>query len=183
MYPKQLRISKPFVPMKKVLSFVRKVVQGIGEFGRGDQETIFDLNGIPFGVSICYEIIFPDLVRRPVKAGAKFLVNITNDAWFGKSAASYQHFAMAALRAVENRVPIVRSANTGISGVVDSTGQLRNKTDLFVEAIVNTTISPGTGHITPYTRWGDWFCWLSILIIPVIQVVSQSAKTKTSVLE
>ena len=150
-----------FVPMQSILFFVKKMVQGIGNFGRGDHQTLFRLGDVPFGTSICYEIIFPDLVRRPVKSGARFLVNITNDAWFGESAASKQHFAMAALRAVENRVPIIRSANTGISGVVDSTGRMREQTGLFKEAVVNTTIVPSSGQLTIYARNGDWFCWFS----------------------
>ena len=160
-----------FVPMPKVLFFVEKMVHGIGSFGRGNHETIFHLGDVPFGVSICYEIIFPDLVRRPINSGARFLVNITNDAWFGNSAASYQHFSMAALRAVENRVPIVRAANTGISGIVDATGKMHEQTKLFQEAIVNATIIPSSGKPTIYSQYGDWFCWLSLLVCVVAGVL------------
>ncbi len=149
-----------FVPFQSVLFFVRKMVATIGDFGKGKEATVFEVEGIPFGVSICYEITFPDLVRQPVKNGARFLVNITNDAWFGKSAASYQHMAMAALRAVENRVPIVRAANTGISGVIDADGRLRDTTELFTKAVVVSEIVPNqTDSPTLYARVGDVFSW------------------------
>jgi apolipoprotein N-acyltransferase len=151
-----------FVPFKKILFFVRKMVSTIGDFGKGQEATLFDLKGNKFGVSICYEITFPDLVRQSVRNGAQFLVNITNDAWFGKSAASFQHMAMGALRAVENRVPIVRAANTGISGTIDPDGTIRDTTQLFEEDLVLTRITPSNNGPTPYARYGDVFCWLCI---------------------
>jgi len=151
-----------FVPFRRVLFFVEKLVVGIGDFGRGDSYDVFEVNGQPFGVSICYEITFPDLVRQPVKDGARFLVNITNDAWFGKSAASYQHIAMAALRAVENRVPVVRAANTGITGLIDPTGRIRQATELFVEDVVTGQITPRAGAPTFYSSHGDIFAWLCL---------------------
>ncbi len=146
-----------FVPFQNVLWFVEKMVEGVGNFGRGEDMTLFDLEQHRFGVSICFEITFPDLVRQPVKQGAHFLVNITNDAWFGKSAASYQHMAMAAMRAVENRVPIVRAANTGVTGTIDPTGRMRERTELFTKALVVTGIVPNEGGRTVYSRYGDVF--------------------------
>ncbi len=158
-----------FVPFQSVLFFVRKLVATIGDFGKGAEATVFDLNGRRFGVSICYEITFPDLVRQAVKNGARFLVNITNDAWFGKSAASYQHMAMGALRAVENRVPIVRAANTGISGVIDADGALRDTTGLFTRDLVTTEIHPAaTGELSTYARVGDVFSWGCLLLSGVL---------------
>jgi len=154
-----------FVPFKKLLWFVSKMVEGIGEFGRGEGDRVFDLNGTKLAVSICYEITFPDLVRRPILHGAEFLVNITNDAWFGKSAASYQHMDMAALRAVENRVAIVRAANTGISGTIDPTGAIRQATKLFTEDIVITEIRLHKGEKTFYTRHGDLFSQGCLLLV------------------
>lgn len=153
-----------YVPFKEVLGFVEKMVVGVGDFGRGTETTVFDVRRGRFGVSICYEITFPDLVRRSVKAGAGFLVNITNDAWFGKSAASYQHMSMGALRAVENRVPIVRAANTGISGTIDPSGRMRQTTGLFTRALVTTEIVPRPGSNTYYSNHGDVFCWLSLFL-------------------
>ncbi len=151
-----------FVPFQNVLWFVQKMVEGVGNFGRGEEMTLFDLDPHRFGVSICFEITFPDLVREPVRRGAHFLVNITNDAWFGNSAASYQHMAMAAMRAVENRVPIVRAANTGVTGTLDPSGRMRQRTELFTEAMVLTGIVPNTGGRTFYSRHGDVFSFLCI---------------------
>ena len=152
-----------FVPFRKILFFVEKMVAMIGDFGRGKVATLFDVAGYKAGVSICYEMIFPDLMRQAVKNGAHFLVNITNDAWFGKSAASFQHMSMGALRAVENRVPIVRAANTGISGTITANGALQDKTELFVEAAQITQITPRQGGLTFYSAYGDVFSWLCLL--------------------
>ncbi len=157
-----------FVPFRKLLFFVKRLVAMVGDFGRGEVGTVFDLNGTKFGVSICYEVTFPDEVRMPVKNGANFLVNITNDAWFGRSAASYQHMGMAALRAVENRVPIVRSANTGISGVIEPTGAMRQTTGLYVKDLVNAEIIPNRNPNTFYSQYGDVFamlCWVPVFVL------------------
>ncbi len=98
----------------------------------GTQPTLFDVKGARLGVLICYESIFPDLARIEVKRGADILVNITNDAWYGRNSAPYQLLAMAAMRSVENKVPMVRVANTGISAVISPTGRITAPTDLFV---------------------------------------------------
>lgn len=153
-----------FVPFRKALFFVEKMVEIIGDFGFGKRATVFELNGSRLGVSICYEIIFPDLVRQSVKNGAEYLVNITNDAWFGKSAASYQHISIAALRAVENRTPIIRAANTGISGIIDATGEIRNTTKLFTREFVVGEISPNKGPRTFYSQFGDIFSYLCLVM-------------------
>ena len=159
-----------FVPFRKALFFVEKMVEIIGDFGLGKRATVFLLNGNRLGVSICYEIIFPDLIRQPVKNGAEYLVNITNDAWFGKSAASYQHISMAVLRAVENRTPIIRAANTGISGIIDATGELRNTTQLFTREFVIGEIAPNKGPRTFYSQFGDIFSYLCIALAVTISL-------------
>ena len=161
-----------FVPFRQALFFIEKMVEIIGDFGLGKRATVFTLNNYQLGVSICYEIIFPDLVRQPVKNGAEYLVNITNDAWFGKSAASYQHFSMAALRAVENRTPIVRAANTGVSGFVDATGQIRNTTDLFKRELIVNEITPNSGQRTFYSKFGDIFSYLCLALTVIISFVA-----------
>lgn len=167
-----------FVPFKKLLWFVDKMVEGVGDFGRGSRATLFHLADWRFGLSICYEITFPDLIRRPVKAGAQFLVNITNDAWFGQSAASYQHIGMAALRAVENRIPIVRAANTGISGTIDPSGRIRDTTQLFVEDLVLTEILPASDGPTWYTQNGDMFSYACIIMTLVLAGFARYSRKK-----
>ncbi len=113
-------------------------------------------------MTISYEVYFPDQVRRYVQAGADFLVNVTNDAWYGRTAAPYQHLAMVVFRAVENNAYLVRAANAGISAVVDPTGRILAASDLFEEGILVQTIQTRIGE-TFYTRYGDVFAWLSVL--------------------
>jgi apolipoprotein N-acyltransferase len=156
-----------FVPFEDLLWFVNKMATGVSDFRRGNEPKVFTLpltgrKETKFGVSICFEIVFPELVRQPVKRGAQFLVNITNDAWFGKSAASYQHIDMAAMRAVENNVPIVRAANTGITGMIDANGRIIKAIEIFVEETLLTTIHPSTTPITFYSRFGDIFSFFCI---------------------
>ena len=160
-----------YVPLKRFFPFIRKMVSGIGDFLPGDRRTVFPLAKAPFSVLICYEVIFADEVRRFVRNGAQLLVNITNDAWFGRSAGPYQHMSIAALRAVENRVPLVRAANTGITGVVDATGKIREATALFVRTGVLANVAPrmpGPAGLTFYTRHGDLFAYLSAALAVLI---------------
>ena len=161
-----------FVPFRQALFFIEKMVEIIGDFGLGKRATVFTLNNYQLGVSICYEIIFPDLVRQPVKNGAEYLVNITNDAWFGKSAASYQHISMAALRAVENRTPIVRAANTGTSGFIDATGQIRNTSQLFKRELIVDEIAPNKRPRTFYSKFGDIFSYLCLALTAIISLLA-----------
>ena len=111
-----------YVPLKRLLSFVEAIAAEVGEFTPGRDRVIFPLRGAPFGTVICYEVIFPDLFRRFVRDGARFMVNITNDAWFGDSGGPLQHLATVPLRAVENGVAIARAANTGVSALVHPSG-------------------------------------------------------------
>ncbi|MCK4364017.1 MAG: apolipoprotein N-acyltransferase, partial [Candidatus Aminicenantes bacterium] len=101
-----------------------------------------------------YEIIFPNLVRKFVKKGASFLVTITNDGWYGKSAAPYQHFSMAVLRAVENRRYLLRAATTGISGIIDPFGRILSKSELMTQTYLTGNITPSQ-KLTFYTKFGD----------------------------
>ena len=149
-----------YVPLGKLLWFVEKMVVGIGDFLPGEAPVILEHPKGPFGVLICFEIIFPHLARWNVMEGARFLVNITNDAWFGESAGPYQHLSQSVFRAVENRVPILRSANTGISAVVNQAGEIESATELFTREILNGTITPHRGIPSFYSREGDLFSWL-----------------------
>ena len=126
-----------------------------GGFGRGVDPHPFALPFGKAGVLICYESIFPQLSRRFRRQGAQVLINITNDAWFGRSIAPHQHHAHMILRAIENRVGVVRSANTGISGYIDPLGVVRDETDLFVPA-ARTYAVQTTSVTTPYVAVGDW---------------------------
>jgi apolipoprotein N-acyltransferase len=151
-----------YVPLKSLFPFVKKLVTAIGDFVKGEETVVMETPFAKIGNLICYEIIFPGLVRKFVERGANVLVTITNDAWFGRTSAPYQHFSMAVFRAVENRVPVVRAANTGISGFIDSKGRITSKSDIFVEAILTEQISVRDSK-SFYTNYGDLFAYLCIV--------------------
>lgn len=134
-----------------------------GAFGIGTEEVPFQLDWGRAGVLICYESIYPQRSLEFRRNGADILVNITNDAWFGRSLAPYQHHAHLIMRAIETRVGIVRSANTGISGYIDPLGHEHGRTDLFVTASP-TYVAHTTNLITPYVRFGDWLGLLSLIV-------------------
>lgn len=120
---------------------------------------------LPAGVPICYELLFPDLVRRFVGSGAAVLLAITNDAWYGRTGAPYQFLAITALRSAENRVWTARAANTGVSAFIDARGRVRERTAIFEEGLlvrdVPVRLAPAGGSF--YTRHGDvfaWACWI-----------------------
>ena len=151
-----------YVPIESVLTlggrYSARVVDAVGAFTPGTEYAIGEVDGKRLGVSICYEAIFPDLLREFTVRGADLLVNITNDGWYGRTSAPHQHFAMAVFRAVENGKYLVRAANTGISAVVDPRGRVLEQTELFERrAIVREVpIVPG---LTFYARHGDVFAW------------------------
>ncbi|MCM2360028.1 MAG: apolipoprotein N-acyltransferase, partial [Geobacteraceae bacterium] len=120
------------------------------------------------GVLICFEGIFPELSRAYVRAGSRLLVNITNDAWFGRSSAPYQHLSMIAFRAVENRVPLVRAANTGITAIIDSRGHIRRMTPIFTETYLVGEVRLGEGG-SFYSRFGDLFA-LACLAVSAVTI-------------
>ncbi len=160
-----------FVPFEKLLFPMRAFIdKPIGDFDRGSEFTVFKTTqGHSFSALICFEDIFPGLSRRFVKKGARFLVNITNDAWFGKTAAPYQHVQGSIFRAVENRRPLIRAANTGLSCIIDHKGKIlksvrAGKDEIFVEGYVTGMIMPIFTK-TFYTRFGDVFSWVCIVLV------------------
>ena len=150
-----------YVPFRPLLGFAEKLASGaIGDFAPGREPTVFRLPKGSFGVTISYEVYFPAEVRRLFRRGAGFLVNITNDAWYGRSAAPTQHLAMTVFRAVEHGAFLVRSANTGISAIIDPRGRVQGRSAIFTEAILLGEIQ-GRGEKTIYTRVGDLFAWVA----------------------
>jgi apolipoprotein N-acyltransferase len=133
-----------------------------GGFAVGALGDLFRVGIGRFGVIICYESAFEDLSRRYRAMGADFLVNITNDAWFGETSAPRQHVAHLVMRAIENRVGIARVGNTGISGFVDPLGRIYDRTQLDVQRFVVGPLVTSDAR-TPYTRWGDWVGLLSLV--------------------
>jgi apolipoprotein N-acyltransferase len=166
-----------YVPLTNVLFFIEKMVQAIGDFRAGNDYTVMTVPvkgntahpGVALSTVICYEIIFPDLVRRFVDNGANMITTITNDAWFGRTAAPYQHFSMAVFRAVENRVPVARAANTGVSGFIDAQGNILATSDIFTEAWLTHTLTPGTKR-SFYTTYGDLFSFACVIFCLIMMV-------------
>ena len=132
---------------------------GPAEFARGRERTLFNHPRGDFAVLICFESVFPDLVRRHVAAGADFLVVITNDSWFGRTAGPYQHAQLAVFRAVENRTAIARCATSGVSLFVDPYGRTSQSTPVFTEAHAVGDLATGARR-TFYNRRGDLFARL-----------------------
>jgi len=145
-----------YVPLARLLPFVTKLVHGIGDFVPGNEIRPLNAGATPLGVLVCYEAIFPELARAYVNVGSRVLVNITNDAWFGRSSAPYQHLSISAFRAVETRTPLIRAANTGITSIIDQNGHIKGMTSLFKEAVMLGEVPPGTAD-SPYLSIGDLF--------------------------
>ena len=149
-----------YVPLQRLFTFggrfAAKLVQEVSDFSPGREAVTGEVDGHRVGGYICYEAIFPGLVRRFAAGGAELLVNVTNDAWYGTTSAPYQHLAMAAFRAVENRRYMVRAANTGITAVVDPWGRVLAPTRLFDRTVLVREV-PFVAGTTFYTRHGDVF--------------------------
>ncbi|HEY7792193.1 MAG TPA: apolipoprotein N-acyltransferase [Vicinamibacterales bacterium] len=152
-----------YVPLKTVFFFAAPLVQAVSNFSAGTEPTLLPLDGHPASTAICYEIVYPELVRRFVVEGSQLLTTITNDAWFGRSSAPYQHFEQASLRAVEEGRYLARAANTGISGFVDPYGRVISRSNLFEPLTMVGTVRFLTDR-TIYSRIGDLFAWLCVAI-------------------
>jgi len=161
-----------YVPLKNLLWFVNVLAGGtIGELTPGTTSDVFPTSVGRLGVFICYEAIFPSEVRDFVRAGADVLVNITNDAWFGRSAAPVQHLAMATFRAIETHRYLIRAANTGISAIVAPDGEIIQASALFTPAVLAGTVSAIPRH-TPYVHYGDAFAWGTVIVSTIVALVS-----------
>lgn len=159
-----------YVPLKRFLPFVHRLVPAAGDFTSGEKISPLKLPLISAGILICFEAIFPELARSQVEKGAEILVNLTNDAWFGMTSAPYQHLSMSVFRAVENRRPLIRAANTGISAFIDPTGRIINRSGLFREDVLTHKVKIDEPQLTFYTRYGDIFLFI-ILILSLINIL------------
>ncbi len=179
-----------FIPGEELFPLVRNALPPIGTFSAGTRYTVFTLPPSPgtahpadpsrasagasvpltFSVMICFEDLFPEVASRFVREGARLLLVITNDAWFGPTGAALQHLQASVFRAIEQRMPVVRAANTGWSGCVDAAGRVQGVVQaaagrtLFVTGTHTCQVAPGGSQPTPYGRWGDWLAALSLLV-------------------
>ena len=159
-----------YVPLKRLLTFAEPLVEAVGSgFAAGEEATLLPAGDHRISVAICYEIVYPALIRQFVLGGSELLTTITNDAWFGRTSAPYQHFAQASMRAIEEGRYLVRSANTGISGIVDPYGRVLAATDIFQPAVTVGSVKLLTAS-TFYARVGDVFAYASVLVTLVLLV-------------
>jgi apolipoprotein N-acyltransferase len=165
-----------YLPLAAVLERlgVEKLVQEVGAFTPGQEATVGEVSGRRFGVTVCYEVIFPWLVRRSANQGADLLINITNDGWYGRTSAPYQHFAMARLRAIENGRHLLRAANTGITAVVDPRGRVLARTELFERTVIVHDVGLSRER-TVFSRIGESFGWgcLGIALLILLDTFRQ----------
>ena len=189
-----------YVPFEKYFRGLRgRIDKPIGDFGRGEERTIFTLRSLreeagadgslkrsttffKFGVLICFEDVFPYLSRDLVHDGANILVNITNDAWFGDTAAARQHVQSSVFRAVENRVPVIRAANTGISCFIDPTGKIvsgvsEDGREIFVRGYDTATVKVAAIR-SYYTLYGDTFVYFSGFLL-ILLLISETLSMKS----
>ncbi|MFH1219461.1 MAG: apolipoprotein N-acyltransferase [Candidatus Eisenbacteria bacterium] len=157
------------IPFEDRIPLLREINFGEGDFSPGTSYDVFEVGAKRFGVAICFESIYPSLVRKFVGNGADFVVNITNDEWFGPSAGPFQHAEMAVMRCVECRVGLVRCANTGVSMLVDPYGRVTERTRIFSREVLVGRVATA-GHGTPYLRWG-YIGELILILTPVTLAV------------
>ena len=164
-----------YVPLRTLLFFAAPLVESVSDFSAGTGPTPLSMDERPLTVAICYEAVFPHLVRDGVLAGSQLLTTVTNDAWYGRSSAPFQHFEQAALRAIEQGRYLVRAANTGVSGIVDPYGRVIARSALFeTEALVGEV--RWLEARTLYATIGDSFAWACALVSALALVTTRRGR-------
>lgn len=164
-----------YVPLRGVFPFISALTAGIGDFTRGAGYHPLKMEKEKVGVLICYEGILADAGRTYKNNGAELLVNITNDAWFGKTSAPYQHFSMSVFRAVETRLYLARAANTGVTAIVDPSGKINKHTEIFKKDVINGKIQY-MSLPTFYARWGEWLVLLSFVSLAIFVILNAARR-------
>jgi apolipoprotein N-acyltransferase len=158
------------LPYDEVLGITERIQFGQSDFSNGEDMIIFEIPKGRFATLICFESVYPDLVRDFVNRGTEFLINITNDGWFGKTHGPFQHAQIAVFRAIENRIAVARCANTGVSMFIDPCGRVKQATKIWVrETVIGDIPLKREGSVswsdrTFYARYGDWFAILCCLV-------------------
>jgi apolipoprotein N-acyltransferase len=152
-----------YVPLKRLLFFVGPIIESVSDFTPGQERVLLPVGAHKASTAICYEVIYGNMIRDSVRAGSQLLTTITNDAWYGRSSAAYQHWEQASMRAIENGRYLARAANTGISGFVDPYGRVLQASSLFEQRLMVADLRFVSDH-TIYTRIGDLVAWISLVI-------------------
>jgi apolipoprotein N-acyltransferase len=166
-----------YVPLRRFFPFIGRLAVGIGDFRAGPAFKPVTLDGHGIGILICYEGIFPEAAGAYKRSGAELLVNITNDAWFGPTSAPLQHLSMSLFRAVENRVYLCRAANTGISALISPTGEILDRTPLFVRTHLSGQVRY-LGIPTFYSTYGDVFAYSCGALLCAILIIKKARRRK-----
>lgn len=162
-----------YVPLRSVFGSLEAVASGLAEVG--DLTPGRELRGLRGlgrisaehapAVLICYEVVYPGVVRRAVREGARLLLNTTNDAWYGRSSAPHQFLAIAKLRSAEHGLPMLRDANTGVTALIDASGAVLEETEIFERRVLTVEVPPARASATVYTRVGDWPLWAAAALL------------------
>jgi len=168
-----------YVPLKSLLFFIGPLVEKVSDFAPGTDPVVLEAAGVRTGVAICYEVVYPWIARAFAARGAELLTTITNDAWFGRSSAPYQHFEQASVRAVEQGRYLVRAANTGITGVVDPYGRVLQASSLYEEAALTQDVRLIRDR-TIYSYLGDLVAWLCAVIAAAVALAGRHRKHRRS---
>ncbi len=175
-----------YVPMRPLLGFLSALATGMaGETDVSAGPGPRTLKGLAAldsdhaaAVLICYEVIYPSVVRGAVRKGARLLLNVTNDAWYGRTSAPHQFLAISAMRSAEHGIPMLRAANTGVSAVVDAQGRVSRQTEIFEGTVFVASVPGALKGMSPYTRFGDWVVWASWGWLAILAVLRAIARTQ-----
>jgi apolipoprotein N-acyltransferase len=151
-----------YVPLRRWITFAGRLTADIADFTPGSIYRVGDLPDGKFGTFICYEAIFPGEIRRFAANGAQLLINISNDGWFGRSAAPTQHLMMSRVRAVESRRWLLRATNNGYTAAIDPYGRIVASLATDIRGQLDAPYG-FRSDLTPYARFGDWFAWLCVI--------------------
>lgn len=171
-----------YIPFRKYLpDFIRPVTNMIGEFGKGEKyQIISPKNKEKFAPLICYEIIFSDNIVRK-NNNAKWMVLLTYDGWYGESSGPYQHLAAAQMRAIEEGINIVRSANSGVSAVISAYGEIYAKLELNKRGALDADVPLYTAHKTPFGQYGNLMMWLTVIALFLSALMIEAVGKKSKI--
>jgi apolipoprotein N-acyltransferase len=169
-----------YVPLRDLLFFAKNLTNQVGDFSRGTERKVFDLGGTRVGVNICYETIFPEDVREFVANGAQVLINISDDAWYGESGASFQQWQMARMRAIENHRWVLVATNSGITGAIDPAGRVVARAERNRRTALTAPFTP-LSELTIYTQYGDFFAWTCVVISLIVILLRWRIRARTMI--
>ena len=151
----KLLVFAEYVPLSDRIPGLLNLLPAPGEFSPGPGPVVFTVHDVALAPLICYELLFPDVVRRALRGGGTVIVNLTNDYWFGRGLEPEQHLALCRMCAFETGRPIIRATNTGISATIDGSGVVRARTRVWEPGVVRDRVPIPPMSWTPFTRWGD----------------------------